>query len=550
MDNIYEKIAQLSSDGLWDEVFCTVKDGLRHNYRDYELYFALGEYYLNHMNNINQAYLCYENALYYCQDDNDTAYIAGVMNEIIELGVSVKPVSIVIVSYNSIDIMKLCLSGIRDNNNSDTYELVVVDNASTDGVAEWLQSQNDIVYIRNKDNKGFGFACNQGIKAAAPDNDIFLLNNDTYVTPNAIFWLRMGLYENERIGATGCDSNFASGQMISEKYSTLQEYIEYGIRNNIPDVNPYEKKVWLSGFAMMIRRNALDNVGLLDLRYGMGYYEDDDLGIRLQTAGYHCVLCHNSFIFHWGSLSFKEKGDMSGELVCTNRNIFKDKWGFNIDYYSHPRTDIIQFISEARDKAIRVLEVGCGCGATLFRIKYMWPHADVKGIEIVDKIAEIGANNCDIIQGNIESMELPYEKEYFDYIIFGDVLEHLFEPDKVLKKIKPYMKKDASLLVSIPNIMSATVIVPLLCGNFQYEDSGILDRTHVKFYTLYTIIKLLDECGYKTETYRKVCHNDLGINIKKEYMEALYNVLDSISGSADREQFDVYQYILKASVTD
>lgn len=550
MGNIYESIAELSAKGLWKDVFEIIQLGLKDNYRDYELYFALGEYYLHYKNNVNQAYLCYENAAYYCDNIDDKRYITGVMEEIIPLGVSVKPVSIVIVSYNSIDVMKLCLASIRENNSPHTYELVVVDNASTDGVADWLETQNDIKYIRNYDNKGFGGGSNQGIKMASPDNDIFLLNNDTYVTPNAIFWLRMGLYENERVGATGCKSNFASGQMISQKYDTLMEYIEYGIQNNIPDVNPYEKKVWLSGFAMMIKRTALDEIGLLDLRYGMGYYEDDDMGIRLQSAGYHCVLCHNSFIFHWGSLSFKEKGDMSGELVSVNRNIFKNKWGFNIDYYSHPRMDLIQYMNDFKDKAIRVLEVGCGCGATLFRIKYMWPNSEVKGIEIVDKIAGIGANNCDIIQGNIENMELPYEKEYFDYIIFGDVLEHLFEPDKVLKRIKPYMKKDASLLISIPNVMSATVIIPLLCGNFQYEDSGILDRTHVKFYTLYTIVKLLEECGYKIQSYGKVRHGDLGINIKKEYMDVLYNAIESMPDAADKEQFDVYQYILKASVVD
>lgn len=206
----HEYIAELVSNQSWDECYSEIIKGLKQNYSDYELYFALGEYYLS--KNINQAYLCYENALFYCDNETDREYIEGVLLDIKEKGVNVKPYSIVIVSYNCIDIMQSCIKSIRDNNDVNENELIVVDNNSSDGICEWLEKQNDIILIKNKDNKGFGAASNQGIKAAAPDNDIFLLNNDTIVVPNSIFWLRMGLYENDRVGAVSCESNFAAGQ--------------------------------------------------------------------------------------------------------------------------------------------------------------------------------------------------------------------------------------------------------------------------------------------------------------------------------------------------
>lgn len=249
MENIYEYIARLQSEGKWQESFDVIRAGLKDNYNDYELYFALGEYYLK--DNIDKAYLCYENALFYCDNKDDRAYISGVMSEISSCGIKVKPLSIVIVSYNSKDVMKACIKSIRINNISSSYEIVVVDNASTDGVTEWLESQNDITLIKNQDNKGFGAACNQGIKASSPDYDIFLLNNDTVVSPNAIFWMRMGLYENDRIGATSCMSNNGGFQNITEVFDSVSEYIYYATKNNIPEYYPYENKVWLAGLRLL-----------------------------------------------------------------------------------------------------------------------------------------------------------------------------------------------------------------------------------------------------------------------------------------------------------
>ncbi|EKC64068.1 glycosyl transferase family 2 [human gut metagenome] len=105
----------------------------------------------------------------------------------------------------------------------------MVDNASTDGTLEWLQEQKDMTLVSNQENKGFPAGCNQGIKAAEPENDILLLNNDTIVLPNSIFWLRMGLYEEERIGTTGSMSNSViNGQRIEKDYEFYLDLRKYG----------------------------------------------------------------------------------------------------------------------------------------------------------------------------------------------------------------------------------------------------------------------------------------------------------------------------------
>jgi GT2 family glycosyltransferase len=473
----------------YDEMFQSIRTGLLYNGFNYELYVMLGNYYL--VSNLNQAYLCYENALFYCDNEADKAGIEECMNSI-RTEVSVRPFSVVIVSYNNQQIMQDCIESIRKYNPSTSYELIVVDNASSDGVCEWLKEQEDIILIQNKDNKGFGFGCNQGVKASAPDNDIFFLNNDTVVMPNAIFWLRMGLYDNDRNGATSCMSNDAANeQTILDKFDTIDEYYTYALKNNIPEINACEIKIWLVGFAVLISRPVLDVTGLFDLRYGNGYYEDDDLGIRIQLAGYRNILCRNSFIFHYGSKSF---GRENGIKRCIhNRGVFKQKWGFDIELYTHARGEIIGLIDEDRESFIHVLEVGCGCGATLERIKYIYPNAVVSGIESNGLLARIGSSSMDIIHGNIETAELSYEKEYFDYIIFTDVLEHLYNPEIVLQKMKAYLKQGGRILCSIPNILHASVMLPLLNGEFRQQDN-------IRCFTLQSIYQMMAQSGYRIET--------------------------------------------------
>lgn len=134
----------------------------------------------------------------------------------------------------------------------------------------------------------------------------------------------MGLYENDRIGATSCMSNNGGFQNITEVFDSVSEYIYYATKNNIPEYYPYENKVWLAGFAVIIKRDVLDQIGLLDLRYGKGYYEDDDIGIRIQKAGYQCIVCHNSFIFHCGSFSFNNDVEEKNRLSRNNRKVFKE----------------------------------------------------------------------------------------------------------------------------------------------------------------------------------------------------------------------------------
>lgn len=510
---------------------------------NYELYVIMGEYYL--AINMNQAYLCYENALFLCDREEDKASIETIIKQLEESGkVTVKKTSFVILSYNLLEYTKLCIESIRLTVPHSAREIVVVDNASEDGSVEWLREQDDIILVENTENVGFPKGCNQGACAANKNNDIFLLNNDTVMVDNALFWLRMGLYENEQVGTTGSVSNYCGNmQQVAEYVKDVGQLQIYGKFNNVPMEYPYEEKLFLIGFALLIKRDVFDKVGFLDERFTPGNYEDNDYGLRVLKAGYKNVLCKNSFIIHFGSKSFKKEMKKFIDISAINANKFKEKWDINPNYYFYPRKELVELLDEQTEKNMNILDIGCGCGAMLGYIKGHYPNVKTYGIEIVENAASFAQCIVDeVICADVEQLNFTWEEEFFDYVIMGDVLEHLRRPDLVLKRLKRHIKKGGHIIVSIPNVKHYSVILPLLLNDeFTYSDAGILDTTHLKMYTATEIQRLITKSGYTIEImkYTQGRNPDETVN---EILEKLLSALDL----TNKETFMAYQYIVKA----
>lgn len=449
--------------------------------------------------------------------------------------------SIVILTYNNLQYSKLCIESIRKYTVKDTYEIIVVDNNSTDGTVEWLKNEKEINTIFNKENLGFPKGCNQGIDIADKSNDILLLNNDVIVTPNWLDNLIKCLYSQTDIGAVGAVTNNCSYyQSISAVYKNIDEMINYAQSNNISDSNKWEQRVKLIGFCMLIKREVLNIVGLVDERFSPGNFEDDDLSFRIQLAGYKLMLCKDVFVHHFGNTSFKKDIKEYNKLLLTNSKKFEKKWGFNSHYSTFIRNEIIEKIKDPKEKIINILEVGCACGATILKIKDLYPNANIFGIELNKSSAKIACEFADIRSDNIENINLSYEKNFFDYIIFADVLEHLYDPWKVLTNMKKYLKEDGYILSSIPNVMHYSVVRGLLNGNWSYTDAGILDRTHIRFFTLNEINKMFINSGY-TELEYSATTTQLN-NDDKVFINKLLNLTDVNL----KQPFEVYQYIVKA----
>jgi 2-polyprenyl-3-methyl-5-hydroxy-6-metoxy-1,4-benzoquinol methylase len=172
---------------------------------------------------------------------------------------------------------------------------------------------------------------------------------------------------------------------------------------------------------------------------------------------------------------------------------FKDKPS---GYFSCPRSELIPLVPAA---ASRILEIGCGEGRLAQALRGSRPSSDLEivGVELCDGPAKTAATVLNrVMVGNVEQMDLPYE-DYFDCVIFADVLEHLVDPWRMLRRARKLLRRDGVIVASIPNVQHSRVLINLLLGRFDYEQAGIMDSTHLRFFTRKSIITLFQSTGYE-----------------------------------------------------
>lgn len=244
--------------------------------------------------------------------------------------------SIIILSYNTKDILSICLDSIRLHTDPGTYELIVVDNASKDGSVEYLKQQSDVRVIYNSENVGFPKGCNQGLSIARGE-ELLLLNSDTIVTPRWLEQLRHCLYASPKTGAVSCVTNSCSNlQQIEVPYELpdLEGLFAFAESFNQQDSSRWERRMKLIMFCYIFKREIYERLGGLDERFTPGNYEDDDYSFRIWQTGYECILAKDTFIHHINHASFKKTDSDSrasarkfNELLTRNKKKFMDKWG-------------------------------------------------------------------------------------------------------------------------------------------------------------------------------------------------------------------------------
>jgi 2-polyprenyl-3-methyl-5-hydroxy-6-metoxy-1,4-benzoquinol methylase len=167
-------------------------------------------------------------------------------------------------------------------------------------------------------------------------------------------------------------------------------------------------------------------------------------------------------------------------------------------YYNFVRHEVLNMIAEAPGA---VLDVGCGAGATSEELKKRFPGAVVHGIELNEHAAAIAKTRLDrVLTANVETLDFSqagFTRASIDLVLFPDVLEHLYDPWNLLKRIRPLLSDRAHILASIPNARNLWLINELVAGNWEYVPAGLLDVTHIRFFTKKTIEQLFGQTGYR-----------------------------------------------------
>jgi GT2 family glycosyltransferase/tetratricopeptide (TPR) repeat protein len=234
--------------------------------------------------------------------------------------------SIVLVTFNQLGYTHGCLESIRARTDL-PCELIVIDNGSTDGTVDYLRGQADIRLITNDRNRGFPAAANQGLQVAMGEQ-VVLLNNDTLVTTGWLEHLLEALYSDPSVGLVGPTSNAVSGaQCIAVDYADLASLDGFAWEWGKTHRQQTEVSERLVGFCLVMRREVVDRIGLLDERFGVGNFEDDDYCRRARAAGYRCLVARAAFVHHFGHVSFHAAGIDLSQVLQDNERLYQEKWG-------------------------------------------------------------------------------------------------------------------------------------------------------------------------------------------------------------------------------
>jgi 2-polyprenyl-3-methyl-5-hydroxy-6-metoxy-1,4-benzoquinol methylase len=202
------------------------------------------------------------------------------------------------------------------------------------------------------------------------------------------------------------------------------------------------------------------------------------------------------------------------------------------EYYSFERAALVDMLPCIQGK---VLEIGCGSGATLAYMK-MQGASYVVGIDTnkvaIDLASKRGLDLALVL--DVEKEELPFNKKEFDCIVLADVLEHLYNPWDTLEKVTTFLADNGHILISLPNIKHYMVLLRLVFHDeWTYTDAGTLDNSHIRFFTLKEIRKLLACAGLREVKIKGIdasgkklkCLNRLLFNKLETFSSGQYYIL-------------------------
>lgn len=240
------------------------------------------------------------------------------------------------------------------------------------------------------------------------------------------------------------------------------------------------------------------------------------------------------------------KRNVLGEKINNNYDFFysKDKYDINSKCDSHAA-----IARNVKEKSV-VLDVGCASG-NIGKILKDFKSATIDGIEYNEEALEIARKKncyCNLYSFSITDKESKAynaffkNKKKYDHIIFGDVLEHLDRPYDVLVQFSKLLKKDGSIIISLPNIAYIDTIIELIKGNFNYNYSGILDTTHLRFFTEGSFADMIENIGNTSNVFFDVKRVD-SIKVIPDYIKDWESEIDKLFGKEKIDEYFVLQNI-------
>ena len=241
-----------------------------------------------------------------------------------------KKITIIILTWNGLAYTKRCLETLRGRTVFPDYEVVVVDNGSTDGTVEYLRSLPWLRLFENRDNQGFVRGNNRALAESGGDSDFVLLNNDTeIVQPEWLSRLQATAYGAPEVGIVGARLRRPDGMLQhAGTYMPVETFWGQQIGAGEKDINQFNADAEVEGIVFAcayIKREVYERVGPLDEDY-FSYFEDSDYCLKARSQGFKVVCCGSATVVHHENTSTKVNKVSFEDLFLDSQKTFKRKW--------------------------------------------------------------------------------------------------------------------------------------------------------------------------------------------------------------------------------
>jgi GT2 family glycosyltransferase len=337
-------------------------------------------------------------------------------------------VSIIIPVFNQFEYTQACLASLQAVQEQPPFEVIVVDDCSTDSSPKVIAQIPGVVYLRNNSNSGFIASCNRGAKTARGKYLIFL-NNDTLVKPGWLTALLDTFKEELRVGIVGSKLLYPDGRLQEAGGIIWQDASgwNYGKFDDPgkPEYNYLRDVDYCSAAAVMIPKALFESAGGFDSRYAPGYYEDTDLAFKVRQAGYRVLYQPLSEVIH-------HEGATGGTDISTgakkhqeiNRSTFAEVWSDELA--KRPANGDITFLQRPRTasgKNILVIDHHLPMpdrdsgSLRMFQILKILQRLGHRVTFLPDNLADMPPYTCELQKRGIQVVHYPYVKRVRDYLI-------------------------------------------------------------------------------------------------------------------------------------
>lgn len=396
-------------------------------------------------------------------------------------GKAICKVSVVLLAYNNLSYTRDCVDSILANTDDVEYELILVDNGSTDGTKEYFDSIPNVKVIHLKYNvhlvKGFniGLMAAEGKYCAAVCNDFIF-------TPNWLKNLIICIESDPKIGFVSPGATYISNmQQISIPFINKEDFLEKAKVYNVSDPSKWEERVVLLPNVLCCPTALLDKIGYYDTRFFRGEFLDDDISFRIRRAGYKLVYCADTVTHHYGSLT--TASDHQTNSMEEGRQTFFDKYG--LDAWLDARMGSMYLNIDYRNmsgvKSILGLDVKCG--ATLLQIKNsIWSTYGVKpnigtcsleqkyesDLKTISDDVHILDNLCQLPEVFSNKVDLIYIEKPLD--CYNDDLDNIFS------SLANVMNEEGQLIFMVNNSISIEALYEMLNSSSSVHNRKIYIR--------------------------------------------------------------------------